>query len=117
MTESLVTVSALPSMGGQWLGTAGSRQGCTAASITEAEYVTAHLASQVLVWMHQLMLDLRYPQFAATMLHSNNQATIRLVHNLEFHKHIKHMGVKYHVIRSHFYEQRLVVPYTLTSVR
>ena len=93
----------------------GSRkQGATAASTTEAEYIAAHLASQELVWMRQLMQDLGYPQSTPTLLHSDNQAAIRLVKNPEFHRRTKHVDIKYHVIRDHFQQQRLQVAYVPT---
>ena len=94
----------------------GSRkQGSTAASTTEAEYIAAHLASEEIVWMRQLMADLGYPQSAPTLLKSDNQAAIRLVRNPEFHKRTKHVDIKYHVIRDHFTHQRLQVAYVPTA--
>lgn len=39
----------------------GSRkQGCTARSISKAEYITAHLAMQEIVWARRLLTDLDY---------------------------------------------------------
>lgn len=92
------------------------KQGCTAASTTEAEYVAAHLASQEIVWMRQLLFDLGYLQVAPTFLRSDNQAAIRLMRNPEFHKRTKHIDVKYYVIRDHFQQpERITIAYVPTA--
>lgn len=93
----------------------GSRkQGCTAASTTEAEYIAAHLASQEILWMRQLLNDLGYPQVPPTTLRSDNQAAIRLVRNPEFHRRTKHVDIKYHIIRDHFQQGHLALAYVST---
>lgn len=94
----------------------GSRkQGCTAASTTEAEYVAAHLATQEIIWLRQLLSDLGRKQPEPTILRSDNQAAIRLVRNPEFHKRTKHVDVKYHIIREHLQNDLITVTYVPTA--
>lgn len=61
--------------------------------------------------MRQLLHDLGYPQLAPTVLHSDNQAAIRLVRNPEFHKRTKHVDIKYHIIREHLANNLIAVVY------
>jgi hypothetical protein len=94
----------------------GSRkQGCTARSTTEAEYMAAHLATNEVIWMRQLLAELGYPQRAPTLLRSDNQAAIRLVHNPEFHKRTKHVDVKYHILREHLLNNVISIAYIPTN--
>jgi hypothetical protein len=79
------------------------KQPCTASSTTEAEYLAAHVATKELLWEHRLLNELGFPQENPTLLYSDNQPAIRLVHNPEQHQHTKHIDVPYHVIREHLH--------------
>jgi hypothetical protein len=94
----------------------GSRkQGCTAGSTTEAEYVAAHLATQEIIWTRRLLSDLDYAQMQPTALWSDNQAAIRLVRNPEFHRRTKHIDVKYHIIREAHISGQININYVSTN--
>jgi hypothetical protein len=74
------------------------KQDCTASSTTEEKYIAAMITSQELRWLRQLLADLTFDQPGPTTLFCDNQATIRLVRNPEFHKRTKHINIKYHII-------------------
>jgi hypothetical protein len=67
------------------------KQGCTAMSTTESEYIVACTATKQIVWMRRLLHELGCVQQQPTTLSSNKQAAIRLVRNPEFHKQTKHI--------------------------
>jgi hypothetical protein len=91
------------------------KQSTTASSTTEAEYYAAHKGAREIRWMRQLLSDLGYPQTAPTMMYSDNQAAIRLVHNPEFHQRTKHIDVKYHAICEYCQRGDLTIIYVTTD--
>jgi hypothetical protein len=50
---------------------------CTAVSRAEAEHVVASLTSKEIVWLHQLLLDIGFPQDKPTLLMCNNQNALK----------------------------------------
>jgi hypothetical protein len=71
---------------------------CTAVSRAEAEHVVASLTAKEIVWLHQLLLDIGFPQDKPTLLMCNNQNALNLLFNPEFHQGTKHIDICYHVI-------------------
>jgi hypothetical protein len=61
------------------------KQACVATSTTEAEYIVANSITKDVIWLRQLLQNLRFSQPHPTGLFSDNQSTIHLVHNPEFH--------------------------------
>lgn len=67
-------------------------------STTESEYA-ASTASKEAIWLRQLLKDLDQDMSNPTKLYVDNESTIRLINNPEFHKRTKHTDVKFHFIR------------------
>lgn len=78
---------------------AAQRQTGVSLSTTEAEYIAASTATREIVWMRRLLSDIAHPCVRATRLFIDNQSTIRLIKNPEFHKRTKHVEVQYHYVR------------------
>ena len=93
------------------------RQKCVSLLTTESEYVAAATAAKEVVWMRRLLQDLRLPQSAPTTLFCDNQSSIKLVQNAEFHQRTKHIDVKFHFIRALQEEQANDVTYINTDVQ
>jgi hypothetical protein len=93
------------------------RQKCVSLSTTESEYVAAATAAKEVVWMRRLLQDLRLPQSAPTTLFCDNQSSIKLVKNAEFHQRTKHIDVKFHFIRALQEEQVIDVTYINIDVQ
>jgi hypothetical protein len=91
------------------------KQPCTASSTTEAEYLTAHVATKELLWERRLLNELGFPQRHPTLLYSDNQQAIRLVRNPEQHQHTKHIDVPYHVICEHQAARTIEITYIPTQ--
>jgi hypothetical protein len=91
------------------------KQSTTASNTTKAEYYAAHKGAGEICWMRQLLGDLGYPQTEPTDMYSDNQATIRLIRNPEFHQRTKYIDVKYHVIREYYQHGDLTIVYVTTD--
>lgn len=77
------------------------KQNCVSTSTTESEHVAAGSTTKDIIWYRRLLANLDYKQGQATCLFSDNQSTIRVVHNPEFHCQTKHINVVYHFIQEH----------------
>ena len=67
---------------------------CTA----KAEYVALANAAQEVIWMRQLMENLECKQREPTV-DEDNQAAICIAQNPQYHNEIKHIDIKYNVVR------------------
>jgi hypothetical protein len=74
-------------------------QKIVALSTTEAEYVAVTEASKELIWLQGLLTELGFMQEKCA-LYSDSQSAIHLARNSAFHSRTKHIGLRYHFIRS-----------------
>lgn len=74
-------------------------QKIVALSTTEAEYVAVTEASKEMIWLQGLLVELDVKQ-EKNVLHSDSQSAIHLAKNSAFHSRTKHIGLRYHFIRS-----------------
>jgi len=74
-------------------------QKIVALSTTEAEYVVVTEASKELIWLQGLLTELGFMQDKCA-LYSDSQSAIHLAKNSTFHSRTKHIGLRYHFIRS-----------------
>ena len=78
------------------------KQKTTATSTTEAEYVglcsAAKTAAWITGWLKEANL-MRFLNRKPVQLYGDNQSSIRLVKNPEFHARTKHINVQYHYVR------------------
>ena len=74
-------------------------QRIVALSTTEVEYVAVTEASKEMIWLQGLFTDLGLKQ-VKNILFSDNQSAIHLAKNSTFHSRTKHIGLRYHFIRS-----------------
>ena len=68
------------------------KQTCVALSTAEAKYVALAGAT----WMRQLLEDLHNGQFEPTVVLEDNQSTICIAQNPQYHSNTKHIDIKYH---------------------
>lgn len=80
-------------------------------STTEAEYVAASTATRELVWLRRLLSDIGCQCKMPTMLYIDNQSTIKLIKNPEFHKRTEHIDIQYHFLREKYYDKELNIKY------
>jgi hypothetical protein len=51
------------------------------------------------VWLKKLLLDLSSAELEPTVIHCDNESSIKLSENLVFHDRSKHIEMRYHYVR------------------
>jgi hypothetical protein len=74
------------------------KQTTIALSSTEAKYIAGAHAAKEAVWLRQLLSELGQGTHPTPLL-INNQSTIAIAKNPEFHDHTKHIDVRYHFLQ------------------
>jgi hypothetical protein len=93
----------------------GSRkQGLTALSTTEAECLALTETAQEAVWLRTLLEELNLPQ-DPTPIYEDNQGTIALAANPQFHRRSKHFNPKLNFIREKLFENQIEIEYCPTN--
>jgi len=75
------------------------KQEIVAQSTAEAEYVALFYATQDVVWIRNLLKELREKDQRATTIFEDNQASIKISENPVHHPRTKHISTKYHFTR------------------
>lgn len=91
------------------------RQPTVALSTTEAEFMAACCATKEALWIRQLMCDIGQYQQGCMTLKIDNQSTISLIKNSDFHKRCKHIDVKYNFIKEKYAQKLIDLQYVCTD--
>ena len=77
------------------------RQRTVATSTCEAEYIAGYKAAQEIIWIQNMINDLRINglKVTSTTLLIDNNAALKLSRNPELHDRTKHIELKYHFLR------------------
>ncbi|CAN1807780.1 Retrovirus-related Pol polyprotein from transposon TNT 1-94 [Linum perenne] len=86
-------------VGGTAVSWVSQLQKIVALSTTEAEYVAITEASKEMIWLQGLLAELGFEQTKNT-LYCDSQSAIHLAKNSAFHSRTKHIGLRYHFVRS-----------------
>jgi hypothetical protein len=68
-------------------------------STTESEYIAAAHAAKEALWLHSLIEQLFDEKLSPTTMFSNNQSTITLAKDHQYHVQTKHIDIQYHFIQ------------------
>ena len=68
-------------------------------SSKEAEYVALSEAGCKATWLRNLYGELGFPQINPTIIKGNNDGSIVLTHNLQFHQQSKHIALHHHWVQ------------------
>ena len=85
------------------------KQTITALSSTEAEYIALSEAGREARWLRNLFQELGFAQVLPTVIRGDNDGSIAMTKNPQFHKRAKHIGVQYHSIREQVQEGKITV--------
>ena len=102
-------------IGGTVISWSSKKQPCVALSTTEAEYVALSGASQEAVWLQELYRQLDPKQKGPTVIYEDNQSTIAMSKNPQFHGRAKHIGIKFHFIREQVSSKKVELKYRQTD--
>jgi hypothetical protein len=80
-----------------------------ALSSTEAEYIALSVATQEALWLRDILAEWTIKMRLPTTIFCDSNSAIKLAYNPVFHKRTKHIEIKFHFIRSHVAESRIVV--------
>ena len=75
------------------------KQAIVALSTSEAEYVALSAATQEVVWLRRLLVDLKSTSNGPTVIMEDNQGAIAIARNPTAHARTKHIDIRYHFIR------------------
>ncbi len=99
MTDRKSTSGYIFQFGGSAISWSSKKQTSVALSSTEAEYVSAALASQEAVWLRQLLQDIGVHTTEPTTLYEDNQGCIKISNNDGVSVRTKHIDIKHHHLR------------------
>ena len=72
------------------------KQTVIALSSTEAEYMALSEAGREATWLRNLYGELGYPQKEPTVIKGDNDGSVVLTHNPQFHQRSKHIAIRHH---------------------
>lgn len=91
-----------------------NRQTIVTLSSCEAELLASCSAAKTALWLKQFLHELGYE--VTPVIGIDNQSTIRLIENSQFHKRTKHIEVKYHFCREKVEQGKIKVKYVPTEL-
>uniref|UniRef100_A0AAV1VFB9 Copia protein n=1 Tax=Peronospora matthiolae TaxID=2874970 RepID=A0AAV1VFB9_9STRA len=92
------------------------KQRTVALSSTEAEYMALTEATQEAVWIKAFLCKLgEMKNDEAVKIYEDNQGSIALVKNPEFHKRTKHIDIRYHFVREKVADGQVLLQYCATK--
>ena len=98
-------------MSGAAVSWRSKKQCCVALSTAEAEYMTLTSATQEAVGMQRLQNDLNEVSVKSTHIYENNQSTICMAKNPQYHGRAKHIDIKFHYIHEQVEKKAIQLEY------
>lgn len=82
------------------------KQSSVALSLTESEYMALTQTGKEAIWIRKLLRQLPAftQQLRSTMIYGDNQSSLALAHNGQYHSRTKHIDIQYHWIRENVIE-------------
>lgn len=84
---------------GNTISWSSKKQRTVAISSTESEYMAISDIVTEILWIKSILVFLQIDVSEPTIIHEDNQSSIKLAQNPEHHKRTKHIDVKFHFIR------------------
>ncbi len=109
LSDAKSTTGWLTMIGGGLVSWTSRKQSIVALSSTEAEYIAYGEAVQEMLWLRQLLQEIRQPCPGPTILRCDNQSAIALATNDKHHQRTKHINVRHHFLRQHVNDKAIVL--------
>ena len=81
----------------------------TALLSIKAEYIALSEAVHKGHWLRSLFFELGFMQVLPTTIWGNNEGSIAMTKNPQFHKRSKHIGLQYHSIREQVHKGEIII--------
>ena len=78
-------------------------------SSTEAEYIALSEAGREACWLRSLYEELGYIQTAPNLIKGDNDGSIAMARNPQFHKRSKHIAIRWHWVRNLVQDNQIVI--------
>ena len=95
-----------------WLS---QKQSTVALSTAEAEYIALSSAAQEVVWLKQLLQDLKENGKQPITIMEDNQGAIAMAKNPVAHRRTKHIDIRYHFVREQVQKGNMQLQYCNTK--
>ena len=86
-----------------------------ALSTTEVEYITLVQAAKESIWIQGLLKELGFTVVNSNLIYGDNQGSIALADNPEYHARTKHIDIQYHFIRECVQSNKIDLKYCPTA--
>jgi hypothetical protein len=96
------------SIGGNLVSWKSKKQNVVARSSAEAEYRAMAVATCELIWIKQLLLELKFGDTQQMKLCCDNQAALHIASNPVFHERTKHIEIDCHFIREKVLSKEII---------
>jgi hypothetical protein len=91
------------------LGALHKKQSITALSSMEAKYIALSEVAREAQWLRSLFKELGFEQTLPTTILGDNEGSIAITKNPQFHKRAKHIDLQSHLIREQVREGEIIV--------
>ena len=102
-------------LGNDIISWSSKKQNSVATSTTESEFIAACGAVQQLIWLDRLLREITDCSFDTPILYIDNQSTIKIIKNAQFHCRTKHIDVKYKFIRERYHDKFYTIKYVCSK--
>src|SRR5438045_4617060 len=94
---------------------AAKKQPTVALSSTESEYMALTQAAKESIWIQRFLGELGCTAKSANLIYGDNQGSIALAKNPEYHARTKHIDIQYHFIRKCVQNNKIALTYCPTA--
>jgi hypothetical protein len=105
----------VPSLAGMPVAWGSKKQNIVALSSTEAEYVAVTNSLKDVIWLRNLLSEIRAPITSPTVILCDNQGAITLTQSNKFHPRTKHIDIRFHFIREAVENGQVTLSYCPTN--
>lgn len=91
------------------------KQSCTSLSTVEAEYVAVATNYIEVLWIKQMLKDIKVHCTRPIVIHYDNSVAIDISKNLVFHSKKKHISIKYNFLKDKVEENEVRLVYVNTK--
>lgn len=102
-------------LNGTPLSWSSRKQGVVATSTTEAEFYAIAEAAKEMMWLRQLLIDMKVPVPSSISISSDNQSAIKMLENDKFSHRTKHIDVQYHFLKDMIQKKHIALAFVPTE--